>query len=151
MVRVPPSGDDQGRGSLGEVALAVDRGGARERRGAERCSDSAWRDLVAGRLRIVERFERDGRRFVIARYGNGERSRGVLLTDREIAVVERRVRGAPLKDIAAALGVSISTVAKALTRALDKLGLENQAELIAVLGAGVGARASGPSAPNPKK
>ncbi len=135
MVRVPQPGNGPGGGSLGDVALAADR--ASSDADTEAC-DKAWRDLVSGRLRIIQRFDKDGRRYVVARRSKGTKLRGVQLTERELSVVERRVRGAPLKDIAAALGVSISTVAKSLKRALGKLGLENQAELIAVLGASRG-------------
>lgn len=135
MVRVPPPGEGPGGGSLGDVALAADR--ASSDADTEAC-DKAWRDLVSGRLRIIQRFDKDGRRYVVARRSKGTKLRGVQLTERELSVVERRVGGAPLKDIAAALGVSISTVAKSLKRALGKLGLENQAELIAVLGASRG-------------
>ncbi|GMV15915.1 MAG: hypothetical protein AMXMBFR56_41390 [Polyangiaceae bacterium] len=135
MVRVPQPGNGPGGGSLGDVALAADR--ASSDADTEAC-DKAWRDLVSGRLRIIQRFDKDGRRYVVARRSKGTKLRGVQLTERELSVVERRVRGAALKDIAAALGVSISTVAKSLKRALGKLGLENQAELIAVLGASRG-------------
>lgn len=137
MVRVPPPGDGPGKESLGAVAMAVDRAACLNE-GEAGASERAWRDLVSGRLRVVERFDRDGRRFVVARRGSSAKVRGIQLTEREIEVVQRRVRGAPLKDIAAALGVSISTVAKSLKRALGKLGLETQAELIAVLGASCG-------------
>lgn len=136
MVRVPQPGNGPGGGSLGDVALAADR--ASSDADTEAC-DKAWRDLVSGRLRIIQRFDKDGRRYVVARRTKGTKLRGIQLTARELSVVERRVRGAPLKDIAASLGVSISTVAKSLKRALGKLGLENQAELIAVLGASGGA------------
>ncbi|MBI3205657.1 MAG: helix-turn-helix transcriptional regulator [Myxococcales bacterium] len=95
----------------------------------------------------MSRFDRDGRRFIVARRTETPTQAGVApLTPRELAAVEHRVLGAPLKVIAPALGVSISTVAKSLQRALFKLGIENQAELVAVLGRGAGtACASSPT------
>lgn len=134
MVREPRPPREQGDW-IGDFAVAVDRAGARNRRGADRSSEQAWSDLIAGRVRVVSRFDRDGRRFIVARRTDTPTQAGVSpLTPRELAAVEHRVRGAPLKAIAPALGVSISTVAKSLQRALFKLGIENQAELVAVLG-----------------
>lgn len=132
---------------IGDLAVAVDHQGSRGRRGRERSSGDVWNDLISGRLRVVSRFDRDGRRFIVARRTENPTQAGVApLTPRELAAVEYRVRGAPLKVIAPALGVSISTVAKSLQRALFKLGIENQAELVAVLGRAAGpADASSPS------
>ena len=135
---------------IGDVAYAVDRQRSRVRKGQGSSSEAAWNDLIAGRVRVVSRFDRDGRRFIVARRSENPTQAGVApLTPRELAAVQHRVRGAQLKDIAPALGVSISTVAKSLQRALFKLGLENQAELVAVLGSAAGpvGGASEPGAP----
>lgn len=135
---------------IGDVAYAVDRQRSRVRKGHGSSSEEAWNDLIAGRVRVVSRFDRDGRRFIVARRSENPTQAGVApLTPRELAAVQHRVRGAQLKDIAPALGVSISTVAKSLQRALFKLGLENQAELVAVLGSAAGpvCTASKPGAP----
>jgi DNA-binding CsgD family transcriptional regulator len=140
----PPEPESQ---SIGDVAYAVDRQRSRARKGHGSASEAAWNDLIAGRVRVVSRFDRDGRRFIVARRTENPTQAGVTpLTPRELAAVQHRVRGAQLKDIAPALGVSISTVAKSLQRALFKLGLENQAELVAVLGSAAGpvGRASEP-------
>ena len=122
---------------LGELALAVDRARPASDAEFEGSTHDIWCDLLAGRLRVVTRFDREGRRFVVVRKTHGPTQSGLSpLTAREIAVIERRVRGAQLKSIATALGVSTSTVAKSLQRALFKLGLEKQADLVAVFGGG---------------
>lgn len=136
---------------IGDVAYAVDRQRSRVRKGQGSSSEAAWNDLIAGRVRVVSRFDRDGRRFIVARRTDNPTQAGVApLTPRELAAVQHRVRGAQLKDIALALGVSISTVAKSLQRALFKLGLENQTELVAVLGSAAGPAGGGsePVAPD---
>ncbi len=138
MVRVPPPGGEHGREWVSEVAIALDRASAQAPTESGDTALQAWSDLVEGRVCVVSRFERDGRAFVVARRTTGKQAR--RLTAREIAVVQRRAGGAPLKDIAADLNLSVSTVGKALKRALGKLGLASQAELIAVLNGGGGGR-----------
>lgn len=142
MVRLPPPGDEHGREWVSEVAIALDRASARAPAESGNTAQQAWSDLVEGRVSVVARFERDGRAFVVARRTSGTQRRG--LTARELSVVQRRAGGAPLKAIAADLDLTVSTVGKALKRALGKLGLANQAELIAVLNGGGG----GKPAPN---
>ncbi|MBI3205659.1 MAG: helix-turn-helix transcriptional regulator [Myxococcales bacterium] len=138
MVRAAPPGDEHGREWVSEVAVALDRASARAPAESGNTAHQAWSDLVEGRVCVVARFERDGRAFVVARRTIGTHQR--RLTAREISVVQRRAGGAPLKDIAADLNLSVSTVGKALKRALGKLGLASQAELIAVLNGGSGGR-----------
>jgi DNA-binding NarL/FixJ family response regulator len=60
------------------------------------------------------------------------------LTTRQIRAVTLRASGEALKVVASELGVSLSTAARDLERALDLLGLATEADLAAVLGAAVG-------------
>jgi DNA-binding NarL/FixJ family response regulator len=84
-----------------------------------------WRAFAAGGWRMVDHFEADGRRYVIARRraGLGE------LDPEQRALLERRARGDSLKQIAADLGLSISAVSRRLNRVMGQLGIRSHAEL----------------------
>ena len=101
----------------------------------EVASDDAsaiWHALLDGRLAIADRFDRDGRRFVVVRTtGEGERD---ALTVRERQVLAAVARGYANKRIALELGVSESTVSAALRGAARKLGLRSRVELARILG-----------------
>lgn len=88
--------------------------------------DPAWSAVIAGRWSLVDRFDADGRRFVLA-YRNPP---GVLdprrLTPREERVTTLAAIGRANKEIAFELGVSQSTVATLLATSLGKLGLESR-------------------------
>jgi two-component system, NarL family, invasion response regulator UvrY len=60
-----------------------------------------------------------------------DREEGALLTDRELAVVARYSAGDSLMEIGRQLRLSVKTVSTYKTRAMEKLGLGNNAELIA--------------------
>ena len=90
---------------------------------AELAVDPAWEAVLAGRWSLVDRFDTDGRRYVVA-YRNPP---GVLdprrLTPREEGVAALAAIGHSNKEIASQLGVTPSTVATLLASALAKLGL----------------------------
>jgi DNA-binding NarL/FixJ family response regulator len=89
-------------------------------------ADPAWNAVLAGRWSLVDRFDSDGRRYVVA-YRNPP---GVLdprrLTPREEGVAALAAIGRSNKEIAAQLGVTASTVATLLAAALAKLGLASR-------------------------
>jgi DNA-binding NarL/FixJ family response regulator len=91
--------------------------------------DCARDALLAGRWSLVDRFDSDGRRFVVA-YRNPP---GVLdprrlsLRDREVAA--RIARGMSQTAVAAELGVRPSTVASVAAGIIEKLGLRSTGEL----------------------
>jgi DNA-binding NarL/FixJ family response regulator len=96
---------------------------ARSRDVEEAAVDPAWSAVIAGRWSLVDRFDSDGRRYVVA-YRN---PRGVLdprrLTPREECVTTLAALGRSNKEIGVELGVSQSTVGTLLAAALAKLGL----------------------------
>jgi DNA-binding NarL/FixJ family response regulator len=102
---------------------------ARARGDEEVSVDPAWSAVLGGRWSLVDRFDSDGRRFVIA-YRNPP---GVLdprrLTPREEGVTALAALGRSNKEIAAELGVTQSTVATLLGAALAKLGLASRTML----------------------
>lgn len=82
---------------------------------------------------VLRHHETNGRRYLHVRARGDADAR---LTERERFVVGHRAHGQGLKHIAFELGVSVPTVARALSRALDKLRLHSEMELPAVFGLG---------------
>ncbi|HWO09139.1 MAG TPA: LuxR C-terminal-related transcriptional regulator [Polyangiaceae bacterium] len=96
---------------------------------AELAVDPAWEAVLSGRWSLVDRFDSDGRRYVVA-YRNPP---GVLdprrLTPREEGVTALAAVGRANKEIASQLGVTSSTVGTLLASALVKLGLPSRTML----------------------
>lgn len=122
------------RAALRDAAVRVDRA-----RGGPMKSDagdalSLWRCVVERRWTILDRFESDGRRYVVA-YPNAPdpRVRLEMLTPRERAAAMGAAMGHSNKVIAYELGVSESTVSTLLTRAARKIGAGNRVELVRTL------------------
>lgn len=110
---------------------ATDRDRARSRR-TRRDEDQAlelWRGLVDGEWSLVDRFERDGRRFVVARPNAPHVRDPRALTPLERRVVAYVALGNSNKLIAYSLGMSESSVGMRLSSALAKLGFENRTAL----------------------
>jgi DNA-binding NarL/FixJ family response regulator len=88
-----------------------------------------WEAVTAGRWSLVDRFDSDGRRFVVA-YRNPP---GVLdprrLTPREESVAALAALGHSNKEVAVTLEITASTVATLLASALAKLGLVSRTQL----------------------
>ncbi len=86
-------------------------------------------ELLSGRWSLVDRFDSDGRRFVVA-YRN---PRGVLdprrLSERERDVAARIALGKSQKCVASELGIRVSTVARVAANVTQKLGLRSTREL----------------------
>jgi DNA-binding CsgD family transcriptional regulator len=97
---------------------------------------SLWEALVAGRWSLVDYFDSDGRRFLVAHRNEPEVVDPRGLTAREREAAEQLGRGYAPKEIAYALGLAPSTVANALGRARGKLGLGSLAELAALFAPG---------------
>lgn len=118
------------RGALSEAVRRLDRARGRLRRTAPDEAVDAWRVLVRARWSLVDHFETDGRRFVLA-YRNLSPGAGpATFTEREREVVARAVLGHSPKLIAYDLGLASSTVRVHLTNASRKLGVRTRAALI---------------------
>ena len=92
-----------------------------------------WRALVLGQYSLLDVFDTDGKRFVVAR-PNVPAARAIeraaSLTAQERAVLALLAGGASNKLIAYDLGISTSTVAARLASAASKLGTTTHAELV---------------------
>lgn len=90
-----------------------------------------WEGLVAGRWSLIDHFDSDQRRYVVAIKNDPGTPdpRGLSLRERQIA--EFFGLGRQPKEIAYILGLSASTVANTLTRTQNKLGMTSKAELAA--------------------
>lgn len=122
------------REAEGSAASALSSEGLSSQAPASRAAGAGaapgvWDAVVAGRWSLVDRFDSDARRFVIA-YRNPP---GVLdprrLTPREEHVSTLAALGRSNKEIGDSLGISDSTVATQLSAALIKLGVESRALL----------------------
>lgn len=109
------------RERLREAALAVER--AREPSGGDDRS-SLWKVLVAGEWSLVEQFESDGKRFLIARESTPQLKEPGALTPREGQVLAHAALRQTLELMANELGLPVATVAEARDSSARKLGVE---------------------------
>jgi DNA-binding NarL/FixJ family response regulator len=98
-----------------------------------------WRAMVAGRWSIVDRFDRDGRRFLIAHQNEPEAAAPRALTRRERQVVSYAAMGHSNKLIAYELGLSVGAVSAYLNVGMRKLGLDSRVDLARLMQAVRGA------------
>jgi len=115
---------------LREAAVTVDRA-----RGKMRSSDpdkalKTWKALVRGRWSMVDWFDTDGRRFVLALPNSPGVSDPRGLSERESQVVTYAVSGQTNKLIAYRLGLSTSRVSMLLRGAMQKLGVQTRTQLV---------------------
>lgn len=118
---------------LRDKAVAIDRA-----RGGLRKDDPAealriWEALVQGRWSIVDWFDSDERRYVLAIANPPHVSDPRGLSERETQVVTYAQLGESHTMIGYRLGLSRSTITKVLKSAMRKLGVSTQAELVARL------------------
>lgn len=90
-----------------------------------------WRCMIQKRWTLVDRFEHDGRRYVVA-YPNEAQVdlADPRLSERERVVTAAAALGHSNKLIAEELDLAESTVATHLSRAARKLGVRNRTELV---------------------
>ena len=94
---------------------------------------TAWQGLVSGRYRIKSRYDRAGKRYLVATPNPQGK-----LTQRQRDVLAYRARGTALKVIALDLGVSVGTVSQDLSFAMQHMGFGSAADLAAVFGHAAG-------------
>src|SRR5262245_54963782 len=93
-------------------------------------STTTWRDLNAGKIAILDSYDRKGRRYVVLRRAGPE----PLVTERQRLVIGYRAYCQTLATIADELDVSVPTIANELAAALRRLGLASDTELPRIFG-----------------
>ncbi len=122
------------RESLRAAARAIDRARSKARGHSEEALE-LWQGLIAGRWSLVDHFDSDGRRYLIARRNDPDLKDPRALSPRERQVLALAALGHSLKVIAYALGLSAATVAEHRARGMKKLGLRSLTELATLFGA----------------
>jgi DNA-binding CsgD family transcriptional regulator len=123
------SAAERSREALREAVLQIERARGELRSESDRALPS-WKALVQARWTLVDDFQSDGRRYVLAR-ANEYASTGLLaLTPRERQVAACVAQGHTNKEVAYELGLSHSTVRVLVARACAKLNARTRGELI---------------------
>ena len=93
-----------------------------------------WQQLVSGRLRIVDSYDRHRRRYLVVKPGTEGRP---AMSARERKALALRAEGCALKVIAIELAVSPTTAARDIRRGMASLGLQSATELAAMFNHGL--------------
>jgi DNA-binding CsgD family transcriptional regulator len=121
------------REALRAAARAIDRARSRARRRDGAAALDLWKALVAGRWSLVDSFESDGRRYLLARRNPPNAPARPPLTDREAQIAGYAALGHGNKLIAYELGLAVSTIAAHLASAQRKLGVDSRVALVRVV------------------
>lgn len=127
------------RERLVRAARSADRARGPLRRRDPDAALALWKGLVDGTWSLVDHWDSDGRRFVLARRNAPEVADPKALTPSERTVVAFLALGYPEKYVAYLLGLSASTVATHFASARRKLALGSREELIALFASRAGA------------
>jgi len=119
--------------ALRDTALAISRDLEGELECNREQANRLWQELVAARLAFVDRFERDGRQYLVARWKEGTAPSSLIDTLDRLILAQRAV-GLSLKVIAYEIGLSISAVGRRLQSCMARLGVSNPAELASLFG-----------------
>lgn len=122
---------NEARDSLRQAVAAVEAARGRLRREDPARAVGSWKGLVSARWTLVDRFERDGKRYILAQENSHEVTGLRELSPRERAVLAATAAGHHDKLIAYELGLAPSTVRVLIFRAIRKLGASSRADAIA--------------------
>jgi DNA-binding CsgD family transcriptional regulator len=115
---------------LGRAAKAMDRARGKLRRVDPRAAAALWRTMVQEEWSLVDWYDHDGKRFLLAQENRITARSADALTPRETQVVACAAMGHSNKLIAYDLGLSAGTVAVLLGRAARKLGVSGRVALV---------------------
>jgi DNA-binding CsgD family transcriptional regulator len=118
------------REALREATIAVEGARGKLRREAPDDAVRMWRARVSARWTLVDRFESDGKRFVVARTNALPLESSDRLTAREQQVLALLAQGHSNKLVAYELGIAASTVRVLAARATEKLGADSTSDAI---------------------
>ncbi|MEO7110283.1 MAG: helix-turn-helix transcriptional regulator [Polyangiaceae bacterium] len=103
---------------------------ARKNRNDAEKALEVWQGLVSGRWSLVDHFDTDGKRFLLAMKNAPRVDRRADLTPRERRVCALAAMGHRDKEIAYMLGLTLGSVTASLSRARSKLHVSSRAELV---------------------
>lgn len=115
---------------LREAAGLIDRARGKLRKTDPEEALNIWKALVDGRWSMVDWFDTDGRRFVLAHPNPPDVRDPRGLTERERQVATYACLGEANKLISYRLGISPSKVSSALKSAMRKLGVKTRPQLV---------------------
>jgi DNA-binding CsgD family transcriptional regulator len=127
------AGGAQAKGAsetIRDAAVRVDRARSKLRQADPEQALEAWQGLVRGRWSLVDWFDTDGRRFVLAKPNAPNIGDPRGLTEREAQVATYAALGESGKIIGYRLGLSTSSVSTLLKSAMRKLSVKTQAQLV---------------------
>jgi DNA-binding NarL/FixJ family response regulator len=128
------------RTALAEGARRMNAARGKLRRDDPRQAVELWRALVAGRWSLVDHFDHDGKRFLLAKRNERPVARELgTLSERQRDVLSLAALGHGNKFIAYQLGLTSSAVAMILARTARKLGVASRVHLIEVARRSLGA------------
>jgi DNA-binding CsgD family transcriptional regulator len=125
----------QSREALRDAVCRMERARTRSGRSDRDTALALWRALVDGRWSLVERFESDGRRILIACRNDPASRPTRLLSEMERKVIAILAVGHSLKLCAYELGRAESTVHELAASAMRKMGIRSRAALVELHGA----------------
>lgn len=131
---VGSAAEEPAREALRRAARAVDRARSELRRRDADEAMALWQGLVSGQWTLVDHFDSDGRRYVVAVRNVPETRGSPGLSELERCVLGYVALGHPYKLVAYELGVSVSTVSAAVAAICKKLGVAGRVELARLLG-----------------
>lgn len=117
------------RAALREASVRIDRARSTGGRRDPEAALMDWQGLVSGRWSLVDRFDTDGRRYIIARRNDPALGTPRPLSARQQQVLVLAALGRSNKEIAYELGLAPSTVSSALGEAMRRLRIRGRAEL----------------------
>ncbi len=135
------------RTDLAHAAKAIDKARGKMRRVDPDEASGLWRAMVRGEWSLVDWFDHDGKRFLLAHDNRIAKEPTPQLSLREHQVVACAAMGHSNKLIAYDLGIAAGTVAVLLARAAAKLGVSTRADLIRVFREGGTVTPPSPSSP----
>ncbi len=116
--------------TLSDAAKGIDRARGRLRRVDPDRALALWQGLVSGRWSLVDQFDSDGRRFVVAKRNAVASRAWDVLSEREVRILAYLAEGQAPKLIAYQLGLSTGTVNADLARIMRKLSVGSRLELV---------------------
>lgn len=122
------------RAALRAMAVSMDRARGSLRRSDPEAAVAIWRALIDGQWTLLDHFDSDGRRYLVARRNQADLRAPAALSLRERQILGYAALGHSVKLIGYELGLSGPTVSTHLASAMSKLGIRTRAQLVQACG-----------------